>query len=118
MISDEELLKLICDNTGKRINLPNFTLEELKDFARGVIQLQVAKLEVPKDRINGVMKMGEFEFEYNGERIAFDGVDEWTTPATYKRCMGLMMYLAMELHKARAALQSQPASTNRVLDEE
>lgn len=33
----EQILKLICDNTGKRINLPNFTLEELEDFAKAVL---------------------------------------------------------------------------------
>ena len=33
----EALLHLICDNTGKRINLPNFTIEELEDFAHAVL---------------------------------------------------------------------------------
>lgn len=36
-MTDEQLLRLICDHTGKRINLPNFTLDELKDFARAVL---------------------------------------------------------------------------------
>jgi len=43
----EQILKLICDNTGKRINLPNFTIEELEDFAKAIRQaaLEEAALE-------------------------------------------------------------------------
>lgn len=64
-LTDEQILKLICDNTGKRINLPNFTLDELKDFARAAVseyissQKPVAWIrkcvidgEVPKKEIN------------------------------------------------------------------
>lgn len=38
-MNGEQILKLICDNTGKRVSLCNFTLEELKDFARAVLEL-------------------------------------------------------------------------------
>lgn len=37
-MNDEQILKLICDNTGKRVNLCNFTLEELKVFAQAVLE--------------------------------------------------------------------------------
>ena len=40
----EELLKLICDNTGKRINLPNFTIEELEDFANAIMSRQADRI--------------------------------------------------------------------------
>lgn len=36
-MSNEAILKLICDNTGKRINLPNFTLDELMELVRAAI---------------------------------------------------------------------------------
>ena len=43
-MNDEQILKLICDNTGKRVNLCNFTLEELKTFARAVLELYKEEL--------------------------------------------------------------------------
>jgi hypothetical protein len=39
-MTDEQILRLICDHTGKRINLPNFTLDELKEFANAVLEAQ------------------------------------------------------------------------------
>lgn len=51
----EEILKLICDNTGKRINLPNFTIEELEDFANSVIEKQdslIAELWKDAEQLN------------------------------------------------------------------
>lgn len=36
-LTDAEILLLICDHTGKRINLCNFTLDELKVFARALL---------------------------------------------------------------------------------
>lgn len=36
-VTREALLHLICDYTGNRINLPNFTIEELEDFAHAVL---------------------------------------------------------------------------------
>ena len=35
----EQIAQLVCDHTGKRINLPNFTIEELADFAHAVQRL-------------------------------------------------------------------------------
>jgi hypothetical protein len=42
-VSDEQILRFICDHTGKRINLPNFTLDELMDFARDLLNHQSAQ---------------------------------------------------------------------------
>lgn len=53
-MNDERILRLICDHTGKRINLPNFTLDELKDFARAV--LADDRSESALDRIDGSLR--------------------------------------------------------------
>ncbi len=37
------------------------------------------------------------EFSFEGERVFFDGYDEWTFPATYKRCLPLIKGLAKAL---------------------
>lgn len=53
-MNDERILRLICDHTGKRINLPNFTLDELKDFARAVVAED--RSESALDRIDGSLR--------------------------------------------------------------
>jgi hypothetical protein len=59
-MTDEQILRLICDHTGKRINLPNFTLDELKDFARAVL----AESKLSKDQVKG-----EFDAWVKEDRI-------------------------------------------------
>lgn len=55
-LSDESILRLICDNTGKRINLPNFTLYELIDFARALLSAQMdAPVRIDIERIKKSM---------------------------------------------------------------
>jgi hypothetical protein len=51
-MTDEQILRLICDHTGKRINLPNFTLDELKDFARAVLATYGAAQETLPEPID------------------------------------------------------------------
>lgn len=53
-MNDEQILRLICDHTGKRINLPNFTINELKDFARGVLAAE--RSQSAMDRIDASLR--------------------------------------------------------------
>ena len=55
----------------------------------------------------------EILFESAGERIYFDGVDEWTLPATYKRLVPLAQAMAIELQRVQkelTALRAAPDS--------
>lgn len=50
------------------------------------------------------MRSKEILFEHAGDRVHFDGVDEWTFPATYKRLMPLAQAMAIALQKTQKEL--------------
>lgn len=54
-----------------------------------------------------------FEIVVNGERVAFDGVDEWAFPATYKRMMPLVEGLAL-LYRSALSGAAQDKDAERL----
>lgn len=74
-MTDEQILRLICDHTGKRINLCNFTLDELKVFARAVESLVEARAKLERAKgMPDLAMMVEASKGYDGPEVSGSGI--------------------------------------------
>ena len=73
--------------------------EDLRMLARACIAAQKPAAPV---------QQAAFEFSFSGEKISFDGDEEWTMPATYRRLVPLAQELARRLNLPAAPVQAAP----------